>query len=76
MFTFLRNLLTPPQSSFVIDELDHLRNVVVLEDRHFSIRVEIPIGDKSLKEAKVIAPYIVLLTYQDGSTEKKRILKR
>ncbi len=75
MFTFLRNLLTPPQSSFVIDEVDHLRNVVVLEDKHFSIRVEIPIGDKPLKDAKVIAPYVVLLTYQDGSTKKKRILQ-
>ena len=75
MFSFFRSLLLPPVSSFVIDEIDHLRNVVVLEDKELSLRVEIPIGDKPIKEVKIVEPYTVLLIYEDGSKEKKRILK-
>lgn len=74
MYKFLRNLFFPIQSSFVVDEVDHLRNVVILEDKQLSLRVEIPIGNKPLKEVKIIGPYSVLLTYEDGSKQKKRIL--
>jgi hypothetical protein len=74
MYTFLRNLFFPIQSSFVVDEVDHLRNVIVLEDKQLSLRVEIPIGNKPLKEVKIVGPYCVLLTYEDGSKQKKRIL--
>jgi hypothetical protein len=58
-----------------VEEVDHLRNVIVLEDKQLSLRVEIPIGDKPLKEVKIIEPYALLLRYQDGSEQKKRILK-
>jgi hypothetical protein len=75
MFSFLRNLLNPTLSSFVINEVDHVRNVVILEDMQLSLRVEIPIGEKTLKEAKIIEPYAILLTYEDGSQQKKKILK-
>jgi len=75
MITFLRNLLFPERSSFVVDEVDHLRNVVVLEDKQLNLRVEIPIGEKRLKEVKIVEPYAVLLTYEDGTQKKKRILK-
>jgi hypothetical protein len=49
MLNFLKNLIFPPKSSFVLEEIDHLRKVVVMEDKQFSLRVEIPIGDKPLK---------------------------
>jgi len=71
----LKNVFSPVRSSFVVEEVDHLRNVIVLEDKQLSLRVEIPIGDKSLKEVKIIEPYVLLLSYQDGSEQKKRILK-
>lgn len=75
MFPFFRNLLILPISSFVINEVDNFRNVVVLEDKDLNLRVEIPIGEKPLKEVKIVEPYAVLLTYEDGTTQKKRILK-
>lgn len=75
MFSFFRNLLIPAYSSFVIEDIDHIRNVVVLEDKQLSLRVEIPIGEKPLKEVKIIEPYAILLTYEDGSKQKKKILK-
>lgn len=75
MLSFLKNIFFPVRSSFVVEEVDHLRNVVVLEDKQFSLRVEIPIGDKPLKEVKIVAPYVLLLKYEDGSEQKKRILR-
>ena len=75
MLSFLKNVFFPVRSSFVVEEVDHLRNVIVLEDKQLSLRVEIPIGDKPLKEVKIIEPYVLLLRYQDGSEQKKRILK-
>jgi len=75
MFSFLRNLLRSPISSFVIDEVDNFRNVVVVEDKDLSLRIEIPIGEKPLKKAKIVEPYSILLTYEDGTVQKKRILK-
>lgn len=74
MLKLIRNLITEP-SSFIIDEIDHLRNVVVLEDKDLSLQVEIPFGEKPLKSVKIIEPYTVLLTYVDGTTQKKRILE-
>jgi hypothetical protein len=75
MFNFLKNLILPSRSSFVLEEIDHSRKVVVLQDKQFSLRVEIPIGDKPLKNASIICPYAVLLTYEDGTQVKKKILK-
>jgi hypothetical protein len=75
MLSFLKNIFFPVRSSFVVEEVDHLRNVVVLEDKQFGLRVEIPIGDKPLKEVKIVAPYVLLLKYEDGSEQKKRILR-
>jgi len=51
-----------------------MRKVVVVEDRQLSLRVEIPIGDKPLKKVSIVCPYAVLLTYEDGSKLKKKIL--
>ena len=74
MFNFLKKLISPPRSSFVIEEVDHFRNVVVVEDKQFSLRIEIPIDNKPLKHATIVAPYDILLTYIDGSQQKKKIL--
>ena len=74
MHGFLKNLFSPVKSDFVLDEIDHLRKVVVVEDKELSLRIEIPIGDKPLKQATIVGPYDILLTYKDGSQQKKKIL--
>ena len=75
MLSFLRNLFLPIRSSFVVNEVDHLRKVVVVEDKQLGLKVEITFGDKALKKVKIIEPYAVLLTYQDGTKVQKPILK-
>jgi|UniRef100_UPI004048B277 hypothetical protein len=75
MLKKILNFLTPNQSSFVVDEIDYIRNVVVLEDKHFGIRAEVNIGNKELKEAKIAGPYCVVLHYKDGTTKKSRFMK-
>jgi hypothetical protein len=39
-----------------VEEVDHLRKVIVMEDKQLSLRVEIPIGDKPLKEVSIVCP--------------------
>lgn len=65
----------PPRSSFVIEEIDPIRNVVVLEDKQFGICTEVNIGPKELKEAKIAGPYCVALYYKDGTNRKARFMK-
>ncbi len=52
MFSFLRNLFLPIHSSFAVNEVDHLRKVVVVEDKQLGLKVEIPFGDKALKKSQ------------------------
>jgi hypothetical protein len=75
MFSFLKKLFFPTRSSFVINKVDHLRKVVILEDRQLSLQVEIPFDNKTLKEAVIVEPYALLLKYADGSEQKKLILE-
>jgi hypothetical protein len=75
MFNKLLNFLFPPHSSFVIEEIDPIRNVLVLEDKQFGIRTEVNIGPKELKEAKIAGPYCVVLHYKDGTSKKTRFMK-
>ena len=74
MLSFLRNIVFPVTDHFVIEEIDHSRKVVVVEDKELGIQVKIPIGDKKLKKAQITEPYVVLLTFEDGSKEIKHIL--
>lgn len=75
MLKQLLRSLHPIRSSFVVEEIDPIRNVVVLEDKDFGIRCEVNIGNKELKEAKIAGPYCVALHYKDGSTKKSRFLR-
>lgn len=75
MFKKILDFLTPTRSSFVVEEVDPIRNVVVVEDKHFDIRAEVNIGNKELKEAKISGPYCITLHYTDGSTKKTRFMK-
>jgi hypothetical protein len=75
MFKKILDYFTPIRSAFVVEEIDPIRNVVVLEDKHFGIRAEVNIGNKELKEAKIVGPYCVALHYKDGSSKKARFMK-
>ncbi len=74
MFEFLKNLFSPVKSDFVLDQINHLRRIVIVEDKELSLRIEIPFADKPLKQATIVGPYDILLTYKDGSQQKKKIL--
>ncbi|HQR84985.1 MAG: hypothetical protein B7Y05_09160 [Polynucleobacter sp. 24-46-87] len=75
MFKKLFEFILPARSSFVIEEIDPIRNVVVLEDKQFGIRAEVNIGNKELKTAKIAGPYCVVLHYKDGTSKKARFMK-
>ncbi len=65
-----------PTSSFVVDEFDHDRNVVVLADKSIGLRVDIKLdGGRKFKSAKIVAPYDVLVEYEDGMTKRLRFLE-
>lgn len=75
MLKKLLEFFLPARSSFVIEEIDPIRNVVILEDKHFGIRAEVNIGDKELKTAKIAGHYCVVLHYKDGTRKKTRFMK-
>ncbi|WP_114654170.1 hypothetical protein [Polynucleobacter necessarius] len=75
MLKKLLEFILPARSSFVIEEIDPIRNVVVLEDKQFGIRAEVNIGPKELREAKIAGPYCVALHYKDGTSKKTRFMK-
>lgn len=65
-----------PRSSFVVDEIDLDRSVVVLADKSMGLKVEVKLDSgRKLTRAKVIAPYDVLVEYEDGTSKKVRFLK-
>ena len=75
MFKKLLDFFLPSHSSFVIEEIDPIRNVVILEDKQFGIRAEVNIGPKELRDAKIAGPYCVVLNYKDGTTRKTKFMK-
>lgn len=75
MLKKLLEFILPARSSFVVEEIDPIRNVVVLEDKQFGIRAEVNIGSKELREAKIAGPYCVALHYKDGTSKKTRFMK-
>jgi hypothetical protein len=75
MLKKLLEFFLPARSSFVVEEIDPIRNVVILEDKHFGIRAEVNIGTKELKTAKIAGPYCVVLQYKDGTSKKTRFMK-
>ena len=75
MLNSLKNLFNPSKSGFVLEEVDHFRKVVIVQDAQFGLSIEIPVSDKPLKSAKIIAPYTIILVYEDGTQEEKRILR-
>lgn len=74
MFQTIKNWLFPSISSFVIEEIDHLRNLIVCEDKNLGLRVEVLTASKPIKDAWITGPYSILITYQDGTTQTKKIL--
>ena len=61
-------------SAFEIIDINYVDRMIVVEDRQLGVSVEIPFGDKELKLVKVVEEYGISITYEDGSSEKKRFL--
>lgn len=72
---FFKRLFFPLESDFIIEKLDYVRKVAVLTDKEFGLRIEIPLGEKPIKEVLIVEPYAVRLIYTDGTSVKKSILK-
>lgn len=75
MLNFLRRLLFPVESNFIIEELNYERKVAILTDKEFGLRIEIPLGEKPIKEVLIVEPYAVRIIYTDETSVKKSILK-
>ena len=56
-------------------DINHADRIIVMEDKNLGLYVEVPFQDKQLIAVNVVEPYAILLTYEDGSTEKKQILE-
>ncbi len=62
-------------SAFEIVDINYADRVIVLEDKQLGYSVEVAFGDQELQSVKIIEPYAILITYQDGTSEKKEFLK-
>jgi hypothetical protein len=62
-------------SDFSVFDINHADRIIILEDKNLGLYVDVPFQDKELLAVNVVEPYAILLTYEDGSTEKKRILE-
>ncbi len=62
-------------SAFEIIDINHADQVIVLEDKQLGFSIEVAFGDKELQAVKIVEPYAILITYEDGTSEKKRFLK-
>jgi hypothetical protein len=62
-------------SAFEIVDINYADRVIVLEDKQLGYSVEVAFGDQELQSVKIIEPYAILITYQDGTSEKKQFLK-
>lgn len=62
-------------SAFEIVDINYADRVIVLEDKQLAYSVEVAFGDQELQSVKIVEPYAILITYEDGTSEKKRFLK-
>lgn len=62
-------------SAFEIVDINYADRVIVLEDKQLAYSIEVAFGDQELQSVKIVEPYAILITYEDGTSEKKRFLK-
>ena len=62
-------------SDFSVFDINHADRIIILEDKNLGLYVDVPFQDKELLAVNVVEPYAILLTYEDGLTEKKQILE-
>jgi len=56
MLNFLKSLLLPLKSDFILEKLDYERKVAILTDKQLGLSVEIPLGEKPVKEVRIVEP--------------------
>jgi hypothetical protein len=62
-------------SAFEIVDINYADRVIVLEDKQLGYSVEVAFSDQELQSVKIVEPYVILINYQDGTSEKKEFLK-
>jgi len=62
-------------SDFVIKEINHEKQIIVVEDDSLGLQCEIVFGANNLVSAEISGPYSIRLIYADGTSEEKIFLK-
>jgi hypothetical protein len=62
-------------SDFVIKEINHEKQIIVVEDDSLGLQCEIFFGANNLVSAEISGPYSIKLIYADGTSEEKIFLK-
>ncbi len=66
--------LFPQSDHFSIKHIDHANRWVLVEDKELGLEIKLLWGQKELKEAKIVGPYEIQFSYEDGSSRTIPIL--
>jgi hypothetical protein len=61
-------------SDFMIKEINHEKQIIVVEDASLGLQCEVSFGDGGLVSAEISGPYTIKLSYANGSSEEKVFL--
>lgn len=62
-------------SDFVIKEINHAKQMIVVEDASLGLECEIAFGASDLVSAEISGPYSIKLIYANGASEEKVFLR-
>ena len=65
----------PNNSDFVLKEINHAKQMIVVEDVSLGLQCEITFGASDLVSAEISGPYSIKLIYANGTTEEKVFLE-
>ena len=65
----------PNNSDFVIKEINHEKQIIVVEDDSLGLQCEIAFGSNNLVSAEISGPYSIKLIYASGTIEERAFLK-
>jgi hypothetical protein len=62
-------------SDFAIKEINHTKQIIIVEDASLGLQCEVTFGASDLVSAEISGPYSIKLTYANGTSEEKIFLK-
>jgi hypothetical protein len=62
-------------SDFAIKEINHAKQIIIVEDASLGLQCEITFGASDLVSAEISGPYSIRLIYANGTSEEKIFLK-